>query len=131
MVITSKMMTEVWNISEAEIKEAEKELYGTTDNISESGEYRALRRVANKKIKRWVTYIELGKITVALIPALIMYFFLSPYQIIPTLIFFVLGYLFGLMIEPYHYRHNKFMFMDIGKAGIDYVEAYYWGWDPD
>lgn len=130
MVITSEMMTEVWNISKAEIEEAEKEIYGTTENINENGEYRALRHVANKRIKRWVTYIELGKITAGLLPALIMYFFLSPHQIIPTLIFFVLGYLFGLMLEPYHYRHRKFMFKDIGKAGIDHVEAYYWGWDP-
>lgn len=131
MAVTNGMMTEVWNISEAEIKKAEKELYGTTENISKNGEYHALRHVANKKIKRWVLYIELGKITAGLLPALIMYLFLSPYEIIPALIFFIFGYLFGLMIEPHHYSHRRFMFGSIGKNGIDYVEAYYWGWDPD
>jgi len=120
-------MIDDWNISPEEIKKIGKMDY-RTDHLSINEKGYVVRKIANKRIKEKLTQITLAKITIGVLFALMMYFFLSPYQIMPALIFFILGYLLGILIvEPGWYGHRKDMFRQIGKEGNDYVDVYYWG----
>jgi len=120
-------LVEEWNISEEEMKRVGKKLFNA-DHLSESGKWQVVRKIANKRIKEKLAQITLVKIAIGILFTCVMYLFFYPYSIIPTLIFFALGYAIGILtIEPGWYRHRKDMFKHVGKEGNDYVDIYYWG----